>query len=485
MRRVLAACAGALALTGTASADTFSVVPSNDPATVAATAPLPSAPLSLAPALEPNADGTVTFPADLAVPPLQPMVLSWAQLLPLWEQAGQQYGVPWNVLAAINKVESDFGGNMGPSSAGAVGWMQFMPDTWLRWGTDADGDGIADPWNPTDAIFSAARYLAAAGAQTDIERGVFAYNHAQWYVDQVLQLAQVYAGGGIDLAQNLADLQERVDAAKQAVLTANGKLLAAEQWSHGLDLREDALLAKAERARLFSDRLNAQKAAVIFDGRVQKAHAGVEALRLAVDTAHAELEAARQALQGGSFSPATSSLVDAPAYSYGYVFPVGGGAGTVFVGATHHDYPAADIAAPEGAAAYALSNGLVSWATPDPVGNCGIGFSIATTDGLHWTYCHLAYLEPTVVEGAQLTAGQPVGLVGQTGHAEGPHLHLQLDPAVGYPQDEQWFQSFAGTAFSWLDTVQTNAAPEPVFAVVEGAAAQAPPAEQLVLFTAS
>ena len=61
------------------------------------------------------------------------------------------------------------------------------------------------------------------------------------------------------------------------------------------------------------------------------------------------------------------------------------------------------------------------------------------------------------------TAGRPRR---HTGHAEGPHLHLQLEPANGYPQDEPWFQSFAGTAFSWLDSTQTNAAPNPVFAVV-------------------
>ena len=60
-----------------------------------------------------------------------------------------------------------------------------MPATWLRWGTDANGDGIADPWNPDDAIFSAARYLAAAGGATDLYRGVFAYNHADWYVKEV------------------------------------------------------------------------------------------------------------------------------------------------------------------------------------------------------------------------------------------------------------------------------------------------------------
>ena len=98
------------------------------------------------------------------------------------------------MLAAINKIESNFGRNMGPSSAGAVGWMQFMPDTWLRWGTDGDGDGIADPWDPEDAVFAAARYLAAAGAHESIERAIFAYNHAQWYVDDVLAIAGTLGG---------------------------------------------------------------------------------------------------------------------------------------------------------------------------------------------------------------------------------------------------------------------------------------------------
>ena len=102
--------------------------------------------------------------------------------------------MPWNVLAAINKIESNFGRNMGPSSAGAIGWMQFMPSTWIRWGTDANGDGIADPWNPVDAIYSAARYLAASGAASDIRQAVFSYNHATWYVNDVMAVAQLYAG---------------------------------------------------------------------------------------------------------------------------------------------------------------------------------------------------------------------------------------------------------------------------------------------------
>jgi murein DD-endopeptidase MepM/ murein hydrolase activator NlpD len=157
----------------------------------------------------------------------------------------------------------------------------------------------------------------------------------------------------------------------------------------------------------------------------------------------------------------------------------------VTVGHTHHDYPAADIAAPEGTQLYALSNGTVVDAWPSPNGSCGIGFTIATTDGLEWTYCHMSYLEPAVVAGAQLAAGQPVGLVGQTGDAQGPHLHLQLQPATGYPQDEAWFQSFAGTAFTWSDAVQTSPAPDPVFAVVGGPSTTPAASGGVVLFTAS
>ena len=146
----------------------------------------------------------------------------------LWQRAGSTYGIPWQVLASINKIESNFGQNMGPSSAGAVGWMQFMPSTWLRWGVDADGDGVADPWNASDAIFAAARYLAAAGGQVDIARGVFAYNHADWYVREVLDLAQVYGQGGITQTVDLQQLQAKLDDARRAVVSASEKLQAAQ-----------------------------------------------------------------------------------------------------------------------------------------------------------------------------------------------------------------------------------------------------------------
>jgi hypothetical protein len=115
-------------------------------------------------------------------------------LLPIYQAAGIEYSVPWQVLAAINEIETDYGRNLSISSAGAVGWMQFLPSTWKRWGVAATGDGIADPYNPVDAIFTAARYLHAAGASQNLGRAVFAYNHAGWYVQSVLLRARLIGG---------------------------------------------------------------------------------------------------------------------------------------------------------------------------------------------------------------------------------------------------------------------------------------------------
>jgi len=440
-------------------------------ALAAATAASASASASLPSADHPNLQ-TVLVP-QLLVPPAEPQQLSFDQLVPIWQAAGQAYGVPWSVLAAINKVETGFGRNMGPSSAGAIGWMQFMPDTWARWGTDANGDGVPDPWNAEDAIYSAARYLAAAGGGNDISGAVYAYNHAQWYVDEVLQLAQQYDAGGAPFAVALDTAQQQLDAAKHAVLVANGKLLEAESALAGLQQREDDLLAVAQTASTLSDRLAGQKSATLLDYRVQSAQSVVDARRADLEAAQNALAAARDQSSATSLAPGAGNLLGAPSYSGGYVFPVAGGPDVVHVGRTHHDYPAADIGAPEGTQLYALANGTVVDAWPGGDGNCGIGFMIATFDGLTWTYCHLSYLEPGVAAGTTLAGGSPVGLVGHTGHASGPHLHLQLDPANAYPQDETWFQSFAGTAFSWTESVQTNAAAGLTFSVVAGAPAPA------------
>jgi hypothetical protein len=129
-------------------------------------------------------------------------------LLSIYQAAGIQYGVRWEVLAAINEIETDYGRNLNVSSAGAVGWMQFMPSTWRTWGVDANDDHKRDPYNPVDAIFSAARYLKAAGYAKDPRRAILAYNHAGWYVDSVMLRARLIAGVPADLIGSLTGLTE-------------------------------------------------------------------------------------------------------------------------------------------------------------------------------------------------------------------------------------------------------------------------------------
>jgi Transglycosylase SLT domain len=117
-------------------------------------------------------------------------------LIPIYQRASEAYALgPQGpaILAGINAVETAFGTNLGPSSAGAVGWMQFMPETWAMYGVDANGDGVKDPNNPEDAIYAAARYLSAAGMPADTWGAIFAYNHADWYVEEVLANAGCYA----------------------------------------------------------------------------------------------------------------------------------------------------------------------------------------------------------------------------------------------------------------------------------------------------
>src|SRR5687767_9382327 len=86
--------------------------------------------------------------------------------------------------------------------------MQFMPSTWQMYGTDANKDGRKDPYNPVDAIFAAARYLKAAGYEKDVRRAIFAYNHADWYVDSVMLRARLIAGVPADLVGSLTGLTE-------------------------------------------------------------------------------------------------------------------------------------------------------------------------------------------------------------------------------------------------------------------------------------
>ncbi len=121
-----------------------------------------------------------------------------ANYLNLFKASAATYcpGLSWTVLAAIGQIESGDGANNGPSSAGALGPMQFMPATWAEWGINGFGPaGPPDIMNPLDAVPSAARMLCAAGAANPagLAQAIFAYNHATWYVAEVLALASEYA----------------------------------------------------------------------------------------------------------------------------------------------------------------------------------------------------------------------------------------------------------------------------------------------------
>ncbi|HUA73804.1 MAG TPA: lytic transglycosylase domain-containing protein [Solirubrobacteraceae bacterium] len=134
-----------------------------------------------------------------------------ARYLDLYERAARRYGLDWAVLAAIGRVECDHGRDPDPScaregatnGAGAGGPMQFVSATWSAYGVDGDGDGRADRWDAADAIFGAANYLLASGAPRDYRHALFAYNHAGWYVDEVLRWAARYRGSTLSGSSGL------------------------------------------------------------------------------------------------------------------------------------------------------------------------------------------------------------------------------------------------------------------------------------------
>jgi len=116
-----------------------------------------------------------------------------AEYLPVFLRAQEKYGVSWAVLAAICRVETEFGQNVAVSDAGAVGLMQFMPSTFEQYKQDGDNDGVCDPHNPWDAIYSAANMLKAGGFSVDPRGAIFKYNHANWYVNKIMDFAAQYS----------------------------------------------------------------------------------------------------------------------------------------------------------------------------------------------------------------------------------------------------------------------------------------------------
>ncbi len=163
-----------------------------------------AAPSALTPSLPLALQGSIGgvpnfFIEDFEIPPF---------LLPIFQAAGAAYGIPWQVLAAINEVETDYGRDLSVSSAGAEGWMQFLPSSWSGYGVDANGDGYKDPYNPADAIFAAARYLRAAGGDQNIRAAIFSYNHSQAYVSSVMLRAQLLGGTPAELLGAITGLTE-------------------------------------------------------------------------------------------------------------------------------------------------------------------------------------------------------------------------------------------------------------------------------------
>lgn len=116
------------------------------------------------------------------------------EYIKLYRKSARDYGFgpDWYILAAVGKVESNHGENMGPSSAGAMGPMQFLPSTWESSGVDGNGDGVANILDPEDSIPAAAGYLKDGGAPRDWYRALYSYNHADWYVMKVLAVAEAY-----------------------------------------------------------------------------------------------------------------------------------------------------------------------------------------------------------------------------------------------------------------------------------------------------
>ncbi|MGD8202171.1 peptidoglycan DD-metalloendopeptidase family protein [Ornithinimicrobium sp. W1679] len=163
----------------------------------------PSPPPELAPDLPEGGEGGIGFELPAPGEPRQDSLHNPPLPIPpgiqeLYEQAGSEYAIPWTLLAGIGMAETAHGAKTGISWAGARGLMQFMPATFAAYGVDGDGDGLADITGDADSVHSAANYLTASGVhrgEHGVRDALFAYNHADWYVNDVLHYAHTYGGG--------------------------------------------------------------------------------------------------------------------------------------------------------------------------------------------------------------------------------------------------------------------------------------------------
>ncbi|HTA97573.1 MAG TPA: lytic murein transglycosylase [Solirubrobacteraceae bacterium] len=295
-------------------------------------------------------------------------------LLPIYQAAGAAYGIPWQVLAAINEVETDYGRDLSVSSAGAEGWMQFLPSEWSQYGVDVNNSGYEDPYNPADAIFAAARYLKQAGGDTDIRGAVLAYNHSQAYVESVMLRARLLGGTPPELLGAITGLTE-----------ARFPVYAASHYSDGFPTIEGPSPHTVPATTIYT-----QAGAPVIaaqDGHITQ-----------IDPT-------------GPFGPSIS-LVDVYGNTYTYA-----GLGTLA-----SLYPVLESAEAGAPRATGLSSISLGAGPSDPAAS---GATRTFRDGSENVYLHPLHV------GAQVIAGTVLGHVGSGAE---PHIVFQIRPAgIGEP----------------------------------------------------
>lgn len=364
-------------------------------------------------------------------------------LLPVYQACGTQYGIPWEVLAAINKVETDFGSDLGPSSSGAEGWMQFLPSTWATWGVDANGDGRKDPDNPVDAICAAARYLAAAGGHTNLYRAIFAYNHAGWYVREVLGDAANYESLPANLISALSQLAEGSE------FPVRGKV----------SYTDDAGVTEALQRNWLSD-ATASRA-------TKRAHPGAAGVDIFATAGSPVVAVANGTIvKVGHSARLGNYMVLRDPYGSLYTYADLGQIRSRYrtPKLRQPSLPAAELAAMRATTSEVAANGERSsrrrlYALPDRPANR------ARATALGQTGASLATREQRLGRGARVVAGTVLAQVGGSG--AGAHIDFSIQPDGSPKIDpsailDDWKQGGAGKIFHISRPLSTSASPAQV-----------------------
>ena len=287
-----------------------------------------------------------------------------------------------------------------------------MPSTWLRWGMDANGDGVADPWNPDDAIFAAARYLAAAGGRDGhrARRSSPTTTRSGTWTRCSRSRASTGRTASTSPFTLRPDARPDVQAAEQAIATQNRRRRPRQRaTSGGSRVGHAVMYARADAAPLLSDRLALEKRAFQVGVERGEASVGVGAPRQTT-----KLEGCRAGARAGPVervdelhaaavrprSPPRSTRATTSSRS-------AAGRRSSRSATTTTTIPPPTSPRPQGSPLYALDRRLRRRRVARrPTGNCGIGLTMrAAGDGREWTYCHMSYVDPGVQPGVAVAAG--------------------------------------------------------------------------------